>query len=121
MRESYFQKILVDKLKESGYTVFNLSDKYTVGIPDIYCAKDGESFWYELKVVNKSKGKLRLGDLFSKIQKAQMQKLRKAGVNASGIVRIVPYKKTVVVDVEDFDKVLEVSELLEHPEFKTHP
>lgn len=121
MKESYFQKSLVDKLKNAGYVVLNLSDKYTVGIPDIYCAKDGESFWYELKVVNKAKGKIRLGDLFTKIQKAQIQKLNKAGVNASGLIRLVPHKKTLVIKGEDLDRVMDIEELLEYPEFKTHP
>ncbi len=115
MRENYFQRKFCEQLKAARFVLFNLSDKYTSGIPDVYCARNGVSHWYELKVVNKGKGIVEPG--FTKAQKINIYKLRQAGVDAWGIVHVAPHKKTVMVPPEDFEKKLTAEELLKYEEF----
>jgi hypothetical protein len=123
VRESYFQKKFCEQLKAAHFVIFNLSDKFTSGIPDVYCARDGVSHWYELKVVNKAKGMVDLSDSsgtghgFTKAQKINIYKLRQAGVDAWGIVHVAPHKKTVKIPPEDFERRLDVEELLQYEEF----
>ena len=122
LKENYFQSKFVEQLKKNGYTVFVLSDSFTSGIPDVYCCKDGVSHWYELKVVNRSKGTVILSDGsqgygFTKIQKVTLYKLRQAGVDAWGVVHIAPRKTTVLVPPEDFDTETSIEDLLKYVKF----
>lgn len=118
MRENQFQKKFIEQLKAARFVVLNLSDKFTSGIPDIYCAKDGVSYWYELKVINKTSGEIDLSDKsggygFTKAQKILIYKLRQVGIEAWGIIYVTKYDVTVKVPPEDFSKKLTLEELVE--------
>ncbi len=119
MRESTFQRRLINRLKSAGYLVFNISDRLTVGLPDIYCAKDGISHWYELKVFNVRSGKINLSgqDGFTRVQKITIYKLRQAGVDAWGVIHLPVQGKTVLARPEEFEQTIDVQELAKYPEF----
>jgi len=36
-------------LVNTGWIVFKISDRFTAGIPDLVCMKDGRTIWIELK------------------------------------------------------------------------
>lgn len=117
MRESQFQKKFVEQLKAARFLVLNLSDKYTSGIPDVYCAKDGVSYWFELKVINKEKGEIDLSNKsrgygFTKAQKVLLYRLRQVGIEAWGVVHLPRHNATLKIPPEDFDKPHTVESLL---------
>lgn len=52
MKESLAQRKIIDRFKKAGYVVWNLSDRFTPGVPDLYVAKAGHGIWLEAKVTN---------------------------------------------------------------------
>ena len=122
MKESYFQTKLKEDLENEGYLVWIISDRFTKGIPDVYAAKDGEEYWLELKVINKT-GKIHLADWeasahrFTKAQAIKLYQLQQKGVNAFGVCYLAPDKKIITVQPEEMENTLDYSELKEYPEF----
>ena len=117
MRENQFQTKFNQRLTAAGFVVFNLSDKFTSGIPDVYCAKDGVSHWYELKVINQKSGIVDLssksgGYGFTKAQKIKIYKLRQAGIDAWGVIYVAHYEATIQVPPEDFERKLAIETLI---------
>ena len=122
LRESYFQRKLITRLKQAGYLCFALSDSFTSGIPDVYCAKDGKSHWYELKVVHQATGPINLESStknygFTKAQKIKLYALRQAGIDAWGIVHLAAHNATVMVAPEQIGIDTTIEDLLKLPKF----
>ena len=79
MTESMIQRDIMKYLQLWGFKVFKLSDRFRAGIPDLYAARYGKSYWFEVKAP---------GGRVSKIQEYELQQLRDAGLVAM-VVRSV--------------------------------
>ena len=120
IKESYVQGQLKQKLEEAGFLVWIISDRFTAGIPDIYCAKDGEDYWLELKVTNKKPGQtIHLDNNkssergFSRIQAVKLFELKEQGMNAAGVIYFPLEKEYIKIPPEDLDKSYTYSEIRE--------
>lgn len=79
MSETLIQRDIMKYLQLRGFLVYKLSDRFRSGIPDIYAARDGKSYWLEVKTPS---GKI------TKLQEYELTRLRAAGVTAR-VVRSV--------------------------------
>lgn len=121
MKESYFQKKVSQILGEQGFIVINFADSFTAGIPDTYAAKDGRSYWMELKVTNKKDGQIvHLSDNkssargFTRLQAVKLFQLKEqGGVEAFGVLYLAKDKKILKIPPEDFNKSYQYEELAE--------
>jgi len=79
MKESTIQRQIIAYLREQGFLVWKISDRFRSGIPDLYCCrgvKDGAwkvSFWLEVK---------RPGGKVTALQAHEIAELRAQGVGA---------------------------------------
>jgi|GEM_PF-4466888 len=125
MKESTFYKNLKDYLESKGYIVWSFTDRFTEGIPDVYCAKDGESHWYELKVSNKRPGQtIDFKDNgnergFTRSQAIKIYKLREQDIDAWGLVYLPYAQVTLKVPPESMDKKYGFEEAIKT--FEKHP
>jgi Holliday junction resolvase len=79
MTESLIQRDIVRCLRVRGFYVIKISDRFRSGIPDLYAARDGKSYWFEVK---------RPDGRVSKLQEYEIEQLRAAGITAA-VVRSV--------------------------------
>lgn len=79
MTESTLVKQIMSYLRSQGFYVFKISDRFRSGIPDLYAARDGKSYWFEVKT---PAGKV------SKLQQYEIEQLNMHGIQA-GVVRSV--------------------------------
>lgn len=49
--EATFQIALIARLRELGWWMVPIETRSTIGVPDIYCAKNGHACWLELKMI----------------------------------------------------------------------
>lgn len=125
MKESYFQTKASKKLREQGYIVINFSDSFTSGIPDTYAAKDGKSYWMELKVTNKKPGQIiHLNDNkssergFTRLQAIKLFELKnQGGIEAFGLMYLAHDKMAIKIPPEKMKESFKYEELLEFEEF----
>ncbi|MFW5895173.1 MAG: hypothetical protein ACOCT9_00365 [archaeon] len=119
MKENYFQKKVKQSLESDGFIVMNFADLFTGGIPDTYAAKDGISYWLELKVTNKNPGQtVHLDDRkssergFTREQAIKLYQLKeKGGVKAWGVIYLVHDKIALKIPPEDFNKSMKYEKL----------
>lgn len=69
--ERQLRNKVLKKLKDKGWLVISLSDKWRSGTPDLFCAKNGKAIFIELKSPT---GKL------SRIQEATIHAIQSAGI-----------------------------------------
>jgi len=121
MKESYFQTKVSNTLKDDGFVVINFADAFTSGIPDTYAAKDGVSYWMELKVTNKKPGQIiHLDDRkssergFTRIQAIKLFQLKnQGGVKAFGLMYLAKDKRAIKIPPEDMERSFKYEELLD--------
>ena len=87
--EKAIQTEIIKYLRSEMFLVFKLSDHFYSGLPDIYCCRDGVSYWLEVK--NES-GKL------SMLQAYEIKQINEHGVYA-GVVRSVEDVKKIIKEV----------------------
>lgn len=73
MKESAIQRQIVEWLRDHGFLVWKISDRFRSGIPDLYAARDGHSHWFEVK---------RPGEAPTPLQRYEMVQLQNHGVPA---------------------------------------
>jgi len=74
--ESSIKADIVKYLRLRGFLVWKLSDRFRSGVPDIYCARAGRSYWFEIKT--------EIGKV-SPLQEYDLRDLRAHGVTAAVI------------------------------------
>lgn len=86
MSEAKIQKDIMRYLQLRGFKVYKIADRFRAGIPDIYAARDGQSYWLEVKAPS---GKT------TRLQEMELRQLNDAGIPAL-VVRSVEDVKAVV-------------------------
>jgi Holliday junction resolvase len=74
MTETLLVRSITKFLRERGFYVIKISDRFRSGIPDLYCVKDGVSYWFEVKC---PAGKV------SKLQEYEIEQLQQHGAHAA--------------------------------------
>lgn len=88
MTETILVRAITKFLRERGFLVYKLNDRFRSGIPDLYCCKDGVSYWLEVKL---PAGKV------TELQQYEIEQLRQHGVHAS-VVRSMSDVAMLIVD-----------------------
>jgi Holliday junction resolvase len=83
MSEAKIQKDIMRYLQLRGFKVYKIADRFRAGIPDIYAARDGQSYWLEVKA---PAGKT------TRLQEMELRQLNDAAL----VVRSVEDVKAVV-------------------------
>lgn len=86
MGEAIIQKNIIRYLQLRGFKVYKIADRFRAGIPDIYAARNGQSYWLEVKT---PAGKP------TKLQELELRQLNDAGITAL-VVRSVEDVQAVV-------------------------
>ena len=51
--EGEVKKAVVERLRQDGWVVWKMEDRFTKGRPDLYCFKDNLTLWLEIKAPGK--------------------------------------------------------------------
>ena len=82
---------IVKYLQLRGFLCWKLSDRFRSGIPDIFCARDGKVYFFEIK---KESG------VVSKLQEYTIKQLNDHGICA-GVVRSVEDVKKLIENKQE--------------------
>jgi Holliday junction resolvase len=90
MTETMLKRDIMKYLQLRGFLVWKLSDRFRSGVPDLYAARDGRSYWFEIK--KPTAGKV------PELQKYEIRQLLLHGISAA-VVRSIEDVKVIIKEV----------------------
>lgn len=103
LNEQQFVRTLVRHMREGGWHVQRIEDKYSTGIPDINACKNGQEIWLEAKVFRWPKRKTSCTRIGIRDGQQTWARLRcKAGGECFLIAKELATKQAYLFDWHDF-------------------